>query len=128
MDLLGPEYFLPESARKELPPGVATGLAWTPTGGDVLYIEATLLPKGKGLTLTGQLGEVMQESAKAAQSYLWAHAEQYGHRPGGVPRSGVHIHVPGRRDPQGRTVGGHHGRRGAGIAVYETRRRAATPP
>jgi len=94
VDLLGPEYFLPESARKDLPPGVATGLAWTPTGGDVLYIEATLLPKGKGLTLTGQLGDVMQESAKAAQSYLWAHAEQYGIDPEVFHHCGVHIHVP----------------------------------
>jgi ATP-dependent Lon protease len=68
-DLLGPETFLPESAQKNLPAGVATGLAWTPSGGDVLYVEAILLPSGKGLTLTGQLGEVMQESAKAAQSY-----------------------------------------------------------
>ena len=49
--------------RRDVPPGVATGLAWTETGGDVLYIEATLLPDGKGLTLTGQLGDVMKESA-----------------------------------------------------------------
>ena len=54
---------------RRLPAGVATGLAWTEAGGDVLYIESTLLPEGKGLTLTGQLGEVMQESAKIAQSY-----------------------------------------------------------
>ena len=73
---------------------MATGLAWTPTGGDVLYIEATLLPKGKGLTLTGQLGEVMQESAKAAQSYLWAHAAEYGIDPQLFTECGVHIHVP----------------------------------
>lgn len=94
VDLLGPETFLPEEGRKTLPAGVATGLAWTPTGGDVLYIEATLLPKGKGLTLTGQLGEVMQESAKAAQSYLWAHAAEYGIDPDSFSEYGVHIHVP----------------------------------
>jgi ATP-dependent Lon protease len=93
-DLLGPEYFLPEEARKDLPPGVATGLAWTPTGGDVLYIEAMLLPGGKGLTLTGQLGDVMQESAKAAQSYLWAHAGEFGIDPKVFSEAGVHIHVP----------------------------------
>lgn len=93
-ELLGPEIFLPEEARKELPAGVATGLAWTPTGGDVLYIEGTLLPKGKGLTLTGQLGEVMQESAKAAQSFLWAHADEFGIDPQVFSESGVHIHVP----------------------------------
>ena len=65
---------------KRLPAGVATGLAWTETGGDVLYVESALLPDGKGLTLTGQLGEVMQESAKAAQSYIWSHADDLGHR------------------------------------------------
>ena len=94
VDLLGPETFLPEESRTDLPPGVATGLAWTPSGGDVLYIEGTLLPKGKGLTLTGQLGEVMQESAKAAQSYLWAHAAEYGIDAEAFSDYGVHIHVP----------------------------------
>jgi len=94
VDLLGPEIFLPEPARVNLPPGVSTGLAWTPSGGDVLYIEATLLPKGKGLIITGQLGDVMQESAKAAHSYLWAHTEEYGLDPQLFSDSGVHIHVP----------------------------------
>ena len=79
-ELLGPENILPEQARKELPAGVATGLAWTETGGDVLYIEAALLPNGKELVITGQLGEVMQESAKTARSYLWSHATRV--RPG----------------------------------------------
>ncbi len=69
-DWLGPERFSQEQARKELPAGVATGLAWTEAGGDVLYVEATLLPNGHGMTLTGQLGEVMKESAQAAQSFL----------------------------------------------------------
>lgn len=99
-DLLGPETFLPESAQKDLPPGVATGLAWTPSGGDVLYVEAILLPSGKGLTLTGQLGEVMQESAKAAQSYLWAHAEEYGLDAKAFSEMGVHIHVPAGAIPK----------------------------
>jgi len=94
VDLLGPEFFVPEPAREDLPAGVSTGLAWTPSGGDVLYIEAMLLPKGKGLTLTGQLGEVMQESAKAAQSFLWARAEEYGIDPQVFSDYGVHIHVP----------------------------------
>lgn len=94
VELLGPEFYVPEPARESLPAGVSTGLAWTPSGGDVLYIEATLLPKGKGLTLTGQLGEVMQESAKAAQSFLWAHAEEYGIDPQAFSDFGVHIHVP----------------------------------
>ena len=84
--MLGPEAILPEHARKELPAGVATGLAWTETGGDVLYIEAALLPDGKELTITGQLGEVMQESAKTARSYLWSHAAEFGIDPSDVPQ------------------------------------------
>ncbi len=100
VELLGPEVFLPEEQRKDLPPGVATGLAWTPTGGDVLYIEATLLPQGKGMTLTGQLGDVMQESAKAAQSYLWAHAEEYGLDPKVFSDFGAHVHVPSGAIPK----------------------------
>ncbi len=99
-DLLGPETFLPEEALKNLPAGVATGLAWTPAGGDVLYVEGTLLPKGKGLTLTGQLGEVMQESAKAAQSFLWAHAGEFGIDPQVFHEMGVHIHVPAGAIPK----------------------------
>ncbi|HZT36653.1 MAG TPA: endopeptidase La [Bryobacteraceae bacterium] len=100
VEMLGPEPFHLEQARKELPPGVATGLAWTETGGDVLYIEATLLPDGKGLTLTGQLGEVMQESAKAAQSYVWSHAELLGIDPAIFKNSGVHVHVPAGAIPK----------------------------
>jgi ATP-dependent Lon protease len=99
-DLLGPEPFTPEEARRNLPPGVATGLAWTETGGDVLYIEAALLPDGKGLTLTGQLGEVMQESAKAAQSYIWSHAGELGIDPEIFKHTGVHVHVPAGAIPK----------------------------
>jgi ATP-dependent Lon protease len=99
-EMLGPERFSLEMARKQLPPGVATGLAWTETGGDVLYIEATLLPAGRGLTLTGHLGEVMQESAKAAQSFIWAHADRLAIDPNVVRRSGVHIHVPAGAIPK----------------------------
>jgi len=93
-ELLGPEAIIPELARKELPAGVATGLAWTETGGDVLYIEAALLPDGKELTITGQLGEVMQESAKTARSYLWSHAAQFGLDVKQFLNAGLHIHVP----------------------------------
>ena len=82
------------------PPGVATGLAWTEAGGDVLYIEATLLPDGRGLRLTGQLGDVMQESAKAAQSYVWSQAEHLGIDPNVFRKSGVHIHVPAGAVPK----------------------------
>jgi ATP-dependent Lon protease len=97
---LGSERFMPEEARKELPIGVATGLAWTPTGGDVLYVETTLLPGGHDLTLTGQLGDVMQESARAARSYLWAHAESMGLDISRFKRNGVHIHVPSGAIPK----------------------------
>ncbi len=99
-EMLGPEPVLPEQARRELPAGVATGLAWTPTGGDVLYIEATLLPKGKDLTITGQLGEVMQESAKTARSYVWSHAASLGIDPELFLNSGLHIHVPAGAIPK----------------------------
>ena len=97
---LGSERFMPEEARKTLPPGVATGLAWTPTGGDVLYIETTLLPGSHELTLTGQLGDVMQESARAARSYLWSHAESMGLDISRFKRNGVHIHVPSGAIPK----------------------------
>jgi ATP-dependent Lon protease len=99
-DLLGPARFYPEQMRKELPPGVAVGLAWTETGGEVLYVEATLLPEGKGLTLTGHLGEVMQESVKAAQSYIWSHADELGIDRSLFRESGVHVHVPAGAIPK----------------------------
>jgi len=100
IEMLGPEPFNQEEARRDLPPGVATGLAWTETGGDVLYIEGTLLPDGKGLTLTGQLGEVMQESAKAAQSYIWSHAAEFDIDSSLFKNSGVHVHVPAGAIPK----------------------------
>jgi ATP-dependent Lon protease len=99
-ELLGPERFQQERARKHLAPGIVTGLAWTETGGEVLYIEATLLPGGRGLRLTGQLGKVMKESGRAAQSYVWAHAEQLGINPREFLRSGVHVHVPAGAIPK----------------------------
>jgi len=99
-DLLGPEIFLPEQMRKTVPAGVVTGLAWTESGGDVLYVESALLPNGKGLTLTGQLGEVMQESVKTAQSYIWAHAADLGVDPEAIKNNGVHVHVPAGAIPK----------------------------
>ena len=99
-DLLGPEIFQPEQMRKSVPAGVATGLAWTEAGGDVLYIESTMLPDGKGLTLTGQLGEVMKESAQIAQSYIWSHAADFGISPEAIKANGVHIHVPAGAIPK----------------------------
>ncbi len=99
-DYLGAPRFYPEQARKELPAGVATGMAWTEMGGEVLFIEATLLPGGRGLTITGQLGEVMQESARAAQSYLWSHATEFGITPAMFQDYGVHLHVPAGAIPK----------------------------
>ena len=93
-DWLGIEKYMPEEARKTLPVGVATGLAWTEAGGDVLYVESSLLPGGSDLTITGQLGEVMQESAQAARSYLWSRAESFGLDIATFKRNGMHIHVP----------------------------------
>ena len=93
-EFLGGPKFYPEEARKELPAGVATGMAWTEMGGEILFIEASLLPGGRGFTITGQLGDVMQESARAAQSYLWSHAEEFGIGPEMFKDYGVHLHVP----------------------------------
>jgi ATP-dependent Lon protease len=97
---LGGPRFYPEEARKELPTGVATGMAWTEMGGEVLFIEATLLPGGSGLSLTGQLGDVMKESAQAARSYLWSHAVEFGIEPNEVKSNGVHLHVPAGAIPK----------------------------
>ena len=99
-DLLGPERVRPERFRKNLPPGVSTGLAWTEAGGDVLYVEATLLQNGHGMRLTGQLGAVMKESARAAQSFVWSHAEALGIDPDKFRHNGVHIHVPAGAVPK----------------------------
>jgi len=98
--LLGAPRFYPEEARKEMPTGVATGMAWTETGGQLLFIEATLLPGSSGLTLTGQLGEVMQESARAARSYLWSHTSEFGLDPQMFKNYGMHIHVPAGAIPK----------------------------
>ncbi len=97
---LGAPRFYPEKARDELPAGVATGMAWTEMGGEVLFIEATLLPGGSGLTLTGQLGEVMKESVQAARSYLWSHAEELGIDTNKIKENGVHVHVPAGAIPK----------------------------
>jgi ATP-dependent Lon protease len=100
LELLGPERFFQEQARTELPPGVATGLAWTEAGGEVLYVEASLLPGARGLRLTGQLGKVMRESARAARSYVWTHARELGIDPSLFQKSAVHIHVPAGAVPK----------------------------
>ncbi len=99
-ELLGVKQFLREAIRKESKPGVATGLAWTWQGGEILFVEAVLLPQGKDLTLTGQLGEVMQESAQIARSYVWSKAEALGIDLSIFKRNGLHIHVPAGAIPK----------------------------
>ncbi|MEZ4338002.1 MAG: endopeptidase La [Sandaracinaceae bacterium] len=92
--LLGRPRFFHEMAERVRPPGVAAGLAWTPVGGSVLYVESTRMP-GKGkLEITGQLGEVMNESARAALAYLRSHADEIGIAPGFLDDTDLHIHVP----------------------------------
>jgi ATP-dependent Lon protease len=91
---LGPVKILPDEALKKDAIGTATGLAWTATGGDVLFIEATTM-KGKGkLTLTGQLGDVMKESAHAALSYARTRAKQFGIRDDFFATNDIHVHIP----------------------------------
>ncbi|TMK28127.1 MAG: endopeptidase La, partial [Actinobacteria bacterium] len=97
---LGPRRFQADVRKRTSDPGVATGLAFTPVGGDVLFIEATAYP-GKGrLTITGQLGEVMQESAQAAVSWVRSHAEQLGVDRQWFAEHDVHIHVPAGAVPK----------------------------
>ncbi|MCB1070523.1 MAG: endopeptidase La [Verrucomicrobia bacterium] len=99
--ILGPVKFEPETAEKDVGPGVVTGLAWTPTGGDILFIESTRMP-GKGtLILTGSLGDVMKESARAALSYLQANAQKYKLTAGApFDQMDLHVHVPAGAIPK----------------------------
>ncbi|HET7697419.1 MAG TPA: endopeptidase La [Vicinamibacterales bacterium] len=100
-DYLGPARNRSEGSFRLSRPGVATGLAWTEVGGDVLYIEAVLLPGGKGhLTLTGQLGNVMQESARAALSHVRQQAAALGITPETLSHQDIHIHVPAGAIPK----------------------------
>jgi endopeptidase La len=100
-DYLGPARFRREVAFRTSRPGVATGVAWTETGGDVLFIEATLLPGGtQQIILTGQLGSVMQESARAAVSHIRAHAEALGIDSNFLERHDLHVHVPAGAIPK----------------------------
>ena len=99
-ELLGRERFFIEEMRHTLAPGITPGLAWTESGGDVLYVESALIPKGSGLLLTGQLGEVMKESAQTAQSYILSNAELLGIAIEQLRESSVHIHVPAGAIPK----------------------------
>ena len=100
-DYLGPARFKREMAFRTSRPGVATGLAWTEAGGDVLFIEATLLPGGnQNIILTGQLGNVMQESARAALSHIRANAVELGVSPDFLAKHDLHVHVPAGAIPK----------------------------
>ena len=112
---LGRPKFTPESAERTAVPGVATGLAVTGTGGDVLFIEATAMDGDPGLTLTGQLGDVMKESVSIALSYL--RCEGPGRRPGTAQAARAR---PRGRGPEGRPERGRHDDDGAGVARLGT--------
>jgi len=99
-DYLGPERYFPEVAMRTSRPGVVTGLAWTEAGGDILFIEAAKMPGKKGLSLTGHLGEVMQESAKAALSYVRTRAEELGIDKDFFEKYDLHVHVPAGAIPK----------------------------
>jgi ATP-dependent Lon protease len=101
-ELLGRRRAFSETRRRTKDPGVATGLAWTPVGGEVLFIEATAMPGSGGLTITGQLGEVMKESAQAALSWVRGHASSVNPE---LPSEwfaehDIHIHVPAGAVPK----------------------------
>jgi ATP-dependent Lon protease len=98
--LLGPDRLTKEEHRTKDAVGVATGLAWTPVGGDVLYVEAVRIPSGKGLTVTGQLGDVMSESVKAAQSIILSRADDFGISKKVLEKGGLHVHVPAGAIPK----------------------------
>src|SRR3990172_7610612 len=99
-DFLGNIKFFSEIGERTSEPGVATGLAWTPAGGDILFIECTKMKGNKGLTMTGQLGDVMKESAQAALSYLRSKAKQLEIDEGFFDNSDIHIHVPAGAIPK----------------------------
>lgn len=93
-EVLGTPRYLPEEPSATDEPGVVTGVFWTPVGGDIMHIEALLMPGGKTLTITGQLGEVMRESAQTALSWVRAHAEELGIDPAFYEHYDIHLHIP----------------------------------
>ncbi len=97
---LGPVKFFLEAAERTSEPGVATGLAWTPSGGDIIFVEATKMRGEKGLTLTGQLGDVMKESAQAALAYVRSKAKGLGIEEDFFEKNDIHIHVPAGAIPK----------------------------
>jgi ATP-dependent Lon protease len=109
-ELLGPRRFEDEAALRVSVPGVATGLAWTPVGGDILFIEATKTPGHGKLILTGQLGEVMRESVQAALSLVKSRATDLGLDPESFDKMDIHVHVPAGATPKDGPS--------AGVAMY----------
>ena len=109
-EILGPPRFEGEVAMRTSVPGVATGLAWTPVGGDILFIEATRIPGNGRLILTGQLGEVMKESAQAALSLVKGRASAFRLYPEMFEKSDIHVHVPAGAIPKDGPS--------AGVAMY----------
>ena len=93
-EYLGPQRFFPEMKTRSWGPGLSTGLAWTPVGGQILFIESSRMPGKGGLTLTGKLGDVMKESATAALTYIKAHARELGLEPTLFAETDLHVHVP----------------------------------
>jgi ATP-dependent Lon protease len=109
-EILGAPRFENEVAMRVSVPGVATGLAWTPVGGDILFIEASRVPGAGRLILTGQLGDVMKESAQAAMSLVKANSEALGLDPAMFEKSDIHVHVPAGAIPKDGPS--------AGVALY----------
>ncbi len=103
---LGPPKFFSEVAERTNEPGVATGMVWTPNGGDILFIESTRMAGTKQLTLTGSLGDVMKESAQAALSYVRSHAESLGIPADFFEKADIHVHVPAGGIPKDGPSGG----------------------
>lgn len=99
-NILGPEKFWPEQAERTEVPGVATGLAWTESGGEILFVEATQMPGTSKLILTGHLGDVMKESAQAALTYVRARAGRWNIDEKFFEKADVHIHVPSGAIPK----------------------------
>jgi ATP-dependent Lon protease len=99
-DLLGPERYEPDLAEQGSQPGVAVGLAWTPAGGDILFIESTQMPGTGELKLTGSLGDVMRESVEAARSWLHSHASDFDLDTSSFEASDIHLHVPSGAVPK----------------------------
>lgn len=99
-ELLGKPKFYAEVAERTCVPGVSTGLVWTPVGGDIVFIEATRMPGSKGFIVTGQLGDVMKESAQAALSYVRSKARELGIDPKLFEKSDIHLHVPEGATPK----------------------------